>query len=756
MNTRSLPPLGSARCWAWAAALLGVASTRVAGAQNPAPPPVPVPSNAAVWVHPSDGFDDPDLAVALSYVNDPSQKFRTLQYAIDVAQRFLIQEHDAVDNPTQQAIVYALPGTYGPSTHGPASGDTLPILMRDRVHVQGLGARRCTIRGESTISQPVTNRTITWPSQRCAGPLADVEVLLTFESATVDSFRPGQLALLPWYQNSAPHYQQDDTPETLDGFTFLGGDVQVLLTNQISAADYFPAARISNCLFDLRHGTTDSLENATPIAGPHFGVMLKRVATWESFGSGDILGYLDSRVLIAQNSFIFARWNNATNNAGWESESRPSTVGIIDFTDPNTTGFNQTDPDCRHRGVGNPCITGNLFRTRPNDSGNPVVPFAMLGIGGEDTQVSTAAGWTDTNAFDPSRVGSTNGAFFSEPVVAGIVTPPPPIAVPTVFWNCANQVGPYGTCNLSTQCCSSASGAPVCAFNCVPASLPTPAVGIWNGTTGIDPAFVGEYFATELAVAQSPQTTHVDWRIMPGSPLENRAARPPVGGPRGFETQPHQDDSAWLFLTEFPAECPLFKWDGEHWGNPRVVDGAPDIGFDERGLLIQVGNWANRSNSHNQPGFMHPTGVGATTRWFILPTSAGGVSLNTANRYLRLHDTTITPTGGGAGDGWIQPPGALATPPSLGTLPLGYRTKYVSFASQVTADVVLGNSANFTWQPLAGASLQTLSFMAVDLLDDECAVAPCTHDYFNLQGLIVESQGGSTELLRSNMQGEYR
>lgn len=238
---------------------------------------------------------------------------------------------------------------------------------------------------------------------------------------------------------------------------------------------------------------------------------------------------------------------------------------------------------------------------------------------------------------------------------------------------------------------------------------------------------------------------------------------PPVIVPNTAEVWVHPSDgvddpnnTTWVFLVDFPEECPSFKWDGEHWGNPRVMEGEPDIGFDERGLVIQAGNWANRSNSHNSPGFMQPTGIGATRRWFILPTTAGGVALDASNRYLRLHDTTVTPVGSSAGDGWIQPPGALASPPSLGSLPLDFRTKYISFASQATPDLTLGTSASFTWLPLATATGQTLSFIVVDFFDDECSATPCTHDYYNLQGLIVDSPSGSTQLLRGNLQGEYR
>jgi hypothetical protein len=123
---------------------------------------------------------------------------------------------------------------------------------------------------------------------------------------------------------------------------------------------------------------------------------------------------------------------------------------------------------------------------------------------------------------------------------------------------------------------------------------------------------------------------------------------------------------------------------------------------------------------------------------------------------LRLHNTIVTPVGTSTGNGWIQPPGALANPPKLASLPLGYRTKYVSFASTATADLALGNTP-VTWSPLGAATLQAqLAFMLVAFQDDECSTGTCSHDYYNLQGVIVDSPSSTTEVLRGNMQGEYR
>jgi hypothetical protein len=287
----------------------------------------------------------------------------------------------------------------------------------------------------------------------------------------------------------------------------------------------------------------------------------------------------------------------------------------------------------------------------------------------------------------------------------------------------------------------------------------SPAVRIWDGTLGVDPALVGEYVATQLSTALNPLIDYIDWRIMPGSPLENLGVAPTPGGPRGFTTAPHAGDSSWLFPTADPVETNLFTWDGESWGNPRISDGAPDIGFDERGLLICAGNWAQDSNSHNRPGFMHPNGVGSSTRYFILPRTAGGLTLNTTNRHLRLHDTTITPIAPNTGDGWINPPGSLVSPANLGSLPQYYRTKYISHAAVPWAPITLQVS-HISWPPLGGITGQP----SVDLLlrmvtDDECAPAPCTHSYFNLQAVIVDDgnwPSSTSEVLRSNMQGEYR
>ena len=100
------------------------------------------------WVDPEFGVDGPSMATTGSpllffpQVNDIDAPFRTIQYAINALEHHLVSAFNA-GNPAVQGLVYALPGIYGPS----GNGEFFPIHMRDRVHVQGQGARGCVIRG---------------------------------------------------------------------------------------------------------------------------------------------------------------------------------------------------------------------------------------------------------------------------------------------------------------------------------------------------------------------------------------------------------------------------------------------------------------------------------------------------------------------------------------------------------------------------------------------------------------------------------
>ncbi len=709
-------------------------------------PPVLHPDTARVWVHPSDGFDPVDATQAPLYVNDSSRKFRTLGAAIRVAYDHLVQNYHATNNPEQYAVVYALPGTYSPSTNG----EVFPVEMRDRVHVQGVGARRCVIRGESTNVAAVTNRALLLPTAPSAPtPAQSVERLIDYTQAVPAALVPGTVTPSPWYPSSGVNFYYDDTPEVLDGFTVQGGDVQVLLTNGITQSnDYFSAARISNCVMDLRHRIPLSADGGTTLNGPYIGILMSRRATYDSSMQSNV-GYLDSRVLIAHNTFVFGRWNGSdpkVSLALWDAESRAEAVGVIDVTENCSL---TADPQSLHRGVGSPCLVANVFRTRGlcppsvmSCLNNPpipaVLPFAMLGIGNEDTRALLNGVPIQTNAFDPARVGASNGYFYSLPVQSSQVSAP---ASPWPIWNChSTPAGP--------PCGSQTSSFPT-------VSPPTqPAAHIWDGVNGVDPGFVGEYLATTITGLDE----YVDWRILPGSPLENASFVPPPV-PRAYFTQPHASDPQWLYAVNVPEDLFLFAWDGEHWGNGRVMDGAPDIGFDERGLLIQAGNWANDSTSHNQSGFMHPPGLsgGKPDRYFILPEIAGGLSLTASGRHLRLQDANVAPPAPSAGDGWIHPPGSEAYPTNLAALPVGYRTKYINYASTAWQTLLLTGTSIPPWPPLANVPNQLpLQFIRLLVPDDECPGGVCSHTYFNLQGLIVDGGTSTQALLRSNMIGEYR
>jgi hypothetical protein len=690
----------------------------------------------SVWVHPIEGID-PGLpgggAGYDAYVDDPSLKFKTLQAAIDGMEQFLASAWDASTNPDPHAIVYAMPGLYGPHGATVSSNEPLPIIMRDRVHVQGVGARRCVIRGASTTSTPAPNySSLFWPNAPTNGTSVPAEVLVTYDSSTPDYAVPTQTQPPPWYPGIA--IEAANVAEVLDGFTFEGGDVQVAFNTAPASIfvdpKFSPAGRVSNCVFDLRDGWVPE-PSLQPVAGPYFGVMIARRNTISNVTG--VVGYVSGRILIAHNTFVFARWIDHPTHDGWESQSRSSTVGIIDVTNPQVyPGSPNIDPITQLRGLGHACITGNVFRTRPL-TGNPSPrPYAMLGIRHVDSVVSPNGGATlvQTNVFDPALVGSTNGTFYSTPVES--------ILVETVsvgiadIWNCSVYT-------------TSPPPPPACTAAAAPSS---PLVAIWNGTSGLDPAFVGEYLATSQAQTLGD---YRDWRILPGSPMEDLGIVPQ--NPR-FHVNGSTPTTGFTYGTAVLSALDLFQWDGEHWGNPRIVAGAPDAGFDERHLFLCAGSWSNDSNSHNEPGFLHPgVSTGDRTRYFILPNIAAGVALNVPNRSLRVYQTeqfVTSPPGGG--NAWVNPPTSLSSPVNAPALPTDHRTKYIAFTqAQPWSDQSL-TGASGTYAPLG--ILPPVSFRLATQPDDECMGA-CTHSYFNIQAVVLE-QSSSTVLLRSNMEGEYR
>jgi hypothetical protein len=471
-----------------------------------------------VWVDPVNGADptgNPD-----AWINDPDYMFRTLQKAIDVVHERL--RTDWVLDKNQQAIVWALPGFYGP-WGGNTSGDVFPIRMRDRVHVQGVGARRCVIRGAG----PATHPGLFWPDHSSASALTsgyDATVLLTWESAHPTSLGPSggpyAAAPAPWLVGTCG----GDTAEVLDGFTFQSGDVQVLVWDPPGTPQYSPPAtgrsgRISNCVFDLRNDfqvpdpNDPTVSSAVPITlfGPHFCIMLLKRYVQPLAGSPG--GYYDQPFLIAHNTFIFGKWgvNEPSDPVGgggtWYFKARRPSAAIIDVTDPGCSP-GPTDSDNNLRGVGRAGILGNLFRTIGDSYHHP-----MLGI--EDVDTVLAVGGpggapVQTNAFDSLLAARTfaAGAFYSTPVAA----------TAQYSGSCGNLWNDNS--NPPTVGCPPPSQA------ATPSTFPAnPPVEIWHGPAaspnlGADPAFVGEYLEVTYGGAMVYHSD--DWRLLPGSPCEDK------------------------------------------------------------------------------------------------------------------------------------------------------------------------------------------------------------------------------------------
>lgn len=223
------------------------------------PDPVPYcPDVIVAYVDPTTGCDpidpitgqaDPSGSTAQSMLNS-STPFQTIQAAIDSVQWGLVFLTASGGHPDAQGLVRCMPGTYGP-TGGQGRTDVLPIFMRDRVHLQGSGARGTVIRGDYGPTENVF-----WPDDTCCGQRSDKSVLLDFSFEGQFSGVMG----LPWSTWS------DNTEEMVDGFTFEGGHVQVL-----HATEGDGLGRVSNCVFDLR------AEEGEPTTGPEIGIMTNPV-----------------------------------------------------------------------------------------------------------------------------------------------------------------------------------------------------------------------------------------------------------------------------------------------------------------------------------------------------------------------------------------------------------------------------------------------------------------------------------------------
>lgn len=693
---------------------------------------------ANIWVDPAWGQDISGLA-ADAYIDDPSMACRTLQFAIDHMGQYLRKA--GFDNPDIEGVVHAMPGLYGP--HGNySSGDQFPIWMHDRVHVQGIGARQCVIRGGG----PNTFGTF-WPTGQVPQTM-DKKVLVAFrDSSQFSRMRSatGTLEVPSVPEHMPPWAGRGETAELIDGFTFQGGDVQVYVCpgyqNGFNVLGGGPlAARITNCVFDMRHqwAASEQVDGTPPFAtysvdGPWFGVLMAK--PHYSLGPGQPDGYFEEEVLIASNTFILAEWRLGT---GWIHTARSDAVAIMDVVDPAPNN-GIADLNTQLRGLGNPIIINNLIRTWPGVQPASSGHMAMLGIERTDTRIIDLNNAPrDTNAFVPSRVGTTNGTFRSAPVQR-VQT-----AVVTLsLGGTVYTVGPLFNCT------STPAGAP-----CTVTAAPVTAVVLWDGSTSSspaphDPAFVGEYLTTLTNVVPP---TYRDWRLLPESPLIDAGWYLPG---MTFEN----GSTRFLPGTACP-QIESFDWDAEGYGNPRIVSGAIDIGCDEVHMLIMGGSYANDSTAHNEnmmpKAHLHPSAVdGVATRQLITLQLFAGQAM-------QINGTMNSPASQPPRlPMWIQPPVTLVpSTVDAGAVP-GYHVRYISQSNPAPAPtpwafpsmgLTTWNLGNFMGMP--NPTPQTHNFVRVSLPDNECPQTACSHSYFNTQALVDFGSPGARYL--SNLQVEFR
>jgi hypothetical protein len=597
--------------------------------------------------------------------------------------------------------------------------------MRNRVHVRGVGARRCVIRGVNQSDPNFDPGTLVAGID--AGDLAGEcnAAYLQPPRQVLVSFRYADK-----YANTSPgvgfHWWAavPEVHEILDGFTFQGGDVQVAFDTPQSATRP-QTGRVSNCIFDLRHMPSAS----PPIEGPTVGLLLSmnfdnRPPSW--------CGYFDQRVHVAHNTFILAEYRGSQ----WINDARPGAVGLI-----NVSG--RSDPNGANRGLANVGLQNNLFRTRPANLPTNTGTMAMLGIDAGDALVreeGSGAAFVATNAFATPRAGTTSALFRSTPMAPVFLT----LIDVVNGWFSTPQWEPlyYDVFyDLSAVPCSSG---PTCTSTS--AALPTPAVALWNGAPNAvgerDPGFVGEFLTHQPGTPVLGD--YADWRLLPGSPLIDQG--------RLWERNEFQNGV--VFVDRYHELLSLRQWDGEGWGNVRQHGEHVDIGFDEFHLGVMAGSYANGSNSHNKTTHLNPSAAASQAeRRILLPTTATGTTLLGATLRVKATERQVAlPIPPWTMPAWSQPPVTLAAPLINGQLPAGYQAAYINF-SQERWTVALDIGMVLTNAPAVQVpGTPAWSVVQVELPPDDEGANYTAH--FNTQFVL---DGGllATEL-RGNLQPEYR
>lgn len=290
---------------------------------------------------------------------------------------------------------------------------------------------------------------------------------------------------------------------------------------------------------------------------------------------------------------------------------------------------------------------------------------------------------------------------------------------------------------------------------------PASALRLWNGTGSAgnpeyDPAFVGEYVNTFLSPA--PYYAYRDWRLLPGSGLQNLGIHAAAGQ---SPTPSLLAQNGTRFNEALCDELRLFDLDGEGWGNPRVVGGEVDVGFDEVHGLIMAGNWSNDSISHN---LTTPLSVsaqqGSASRTLVVPPLFAGVTLSISATQ-RQSFPILFPL-----PGWSTPPAALSSlivDPTLNDP--DFRTRFINLSGPLVSGIpptVLVSMLPTPYSPLSGATPQLLQFAATTFVDVEPPLSSgpfagqIPARYLNIQGVFSDDFFSTHWTRWTNLQFEYR
>lgn len=490
-----------------AAALAGGSLVFHAVAQDPCA----IPNYTQAWVDPVGGSD------GTGALGDRSRPYRTIAKAAK-------EVSGAVAGTADAGLVHCLPGTYSPSTNG----EPLPLAMADGVHVRGKGAQECVIRGAGAPNAPV------FLPVAPLGATAMQEVLVDFGAVTP--------ALAD--------------PASIDGFTFLGGDVQVLFLAYQGEA----RGRVSNCLFDLRHVPEKGLQ------GPAFGILMV-----SPYLGANSFGYRPCRPHVLHCTFV----QGYRPAAGPVEVARPASAAICDVTD-NTGDPLLISGQANYpalRGIGAPSVQNCIFRSLPE-----APRTALLGLDDTDTTAILIPGLPiplPSNAFALALNGQTTFDTTWTYASAYLGTPPSP---------------------------------------CVDLTATDPAfvgemVGDLNLQAGLSATAVRDFrLLFDSPLVNRGRTTPLHF---PG------CAASLLFAPNGTSYQEPLLAGYLHGSLRFDGEGYGNPRVAYSWMNPGLFP-MPDLGFDESESLVVSGSYANESRSHGKP-WDATIPYGDFTRWYFLP-----------------------------------------------------------------------------------------------------------------------------------------